>query len=537
MLSSNWVRAQVLSITFAFLAVPSSAARGFEVWLVDQSDSFSKSYGGAIYIYDGERLSGTNPASVSPTDVLDLGGATAQLCLMQTGAYPVRSHMLAFNRTQSHAILTFVASGHVVIFDAAKRTPLACIRTTGTPTGRQAHAAEPTPDDRYIFVANQNGKILDRISTDYTNNRFVLDATLDLANGMTPNGLPMEFVTATGSSARPNNAPIVAVPNSAGNLIFVTLRGGGLFVVDPATMQIVAEYDNLFVRANGFGGIEANGSMYINSGSGGEMTNPSNFTVYRFPVSGYSVMNGPNTPAPREVFSDSALHPGRDAHGLLAVRQNRHIWVLDRSMNVAEVFETSSGGHVNTISLEHRTIAGLTPDLAAVSPDGNLVFVSLRGPNPLSGSPHAATGSVPGVGIIHVSEGGETGVLASVVRIGNKDSSGVERADAHGIGLRLKSEISAAPTAVAGPKDLTTFAIQVQLDGSKSTSTDGKPLTYQWSVAPGSPVPAMSGANTATPTVQFPTGPVAYILELTVTDSTGRTATDNVTVNFARTTF
>ncbi len=537
MLSSRWVRTQIHSIILVLLAVPAGAAGDFEVWLVDQSDSFGKPYGGAIHIYDGAHLSGDNPASGTPTDVLDLGSAAAQLCMAQTGAYPVRSHMLAFNGTQSHAILTFVASGHVVIFDAAKRTPIACIRTTASATGRQAHAAEPTPDDRYIFVANQNGKFLDRISTNYANNRFVLDATLDLANGLTPTGRPMQFATGTGNSARPDNAPILAVPNSTGTLIFVTLRGGGLFVIDPKTMQIVAEYDNLFVRANGFGGIEANGSMYINSGAGGEMTNPSNFTVYRFPLSGYSATNGPNTPAPREMFSDSAPHPLRDAHGLLAVQHNGYIWVLDRSMNVAEVFETSFGGHVNTISLEHRTVAGLTPDLAAVSPDGERIFVSLRGPNPLSGSPHAATGSVPGVGIIHVTQGGQSGVLASVVRISNKDSSGVERADAHGIRLRLKGEVPAAPTAVAGPKDLTTFAIQIQLDGSKSTSTDGEPLTYRWSVARGSPVAAILGANTATPTVQFATGPVAYIFELTVTDSVGRTATDNVAVNFARTSF
>jgi hypothetical protein len=370
--------------------------------------------------------------------VLDLGSAAAQLCFTQTGAYPVRSHMLAFNAKHSHAILTFVGSGHVVIFDAARRTPVACIRTSASAPGRQAHAAEPTPNDLYIFVANQNGKLLERISTDYSKNKFVLDATLDLANGMTPNGRPMQFGSGTGSPGRPDNAPIIAVPNSTSSLIFVTLRGGGLFVVNPTTMQVVAEYDNLFVRANGFGGIEANGSMYINSGAGGEMTNPSNFAVYRFPLSGYSATNGPNTPAPREVFIDSTHHPERDAHGLVAMRHNRYIWVLDRSMNVAEVFDTSSGGRVNTIALDHPSIAGLTPDLADISPSGNRIFVSLRGPNPLSGSPHAATGTVPGIGVIHVTEGGQSGVLASVVRISNKDATGVERADAHGIRLRLK---------------------------------------------------------------------------------------------------
>jgi hypothetical protein len=93
---------------------------------------------------------------------------------------------------------------------------------------------------------------------------------------------------------------------------------------------------------------------------------------------------------------------------------------------------------------------------------------------------------------------------------------------------------AATPTAVAGPKDLTTFANQIQLDATKSTSSVAGPLTYRWSMAPGSPVAAISKADTATPIVQFPTGPVPYIFELTVTDAAGRSATDKVTVNFAR---
>ena len=61
-----------------------------------------------------------------------------------------------------------------------------------------------------------------------------------------------------------------------------------------------------------------------------------------------------------------------------------------------------------------------------------------RGPNPLSGSPHAATGSTPGLGVIQVTEGGKGGVLKSVVRISNIDTAGVERADVHGIRVRLR---------------------------------------------------------------------------------------------------
>ena len=46
-------------------------------------------------------------------------------------------------------------------------------------------------------------------------------------------------------NVRPDNAPILVVPDATGTLAFVTLRGGGLFVVDPTTtpMEILAEYD------------------------------------------------------------------------------------------------------------------------------------------------------------------------------------------------------------------------------------------------------------------------------------------------------
>jgi hypothetical protein len=296
-------------------AATSVSAQDFEVWLIDQSNTQGKTYGGRIYIYEGADLNGSDASSATPTDVLDLGGATAAHCLAQTGANPVRPHMLSFNAAHSHAILTFVASGHVVVFEAATRTPVACVRTSvGAGGQRQAHAAQPTPDDAYILVANQNGKLLDRITTDYATNTFVLDAPLDLVNGLTPNGVDRESEFA----GRPDNAPILVVPDATSTLAFVTLRGGGLFVVDPTTtpMEILAEYDKTTVHANGFGGIQANGRMYINSGAGGADTNPSQFDVYRFPLSGYAASNPPNTPAPKVVFSDDpSARTGRPRSG------------------------------------------------------------------------------------------------------------------------------------------------------------------------------------------------------------------------------
>ncbi len=46
------------------VATPVSA-QDFEVWLVDQSDSFGKTYGGTIHIYEGSHLNGANASSVT----------------------------------------------------------------------------------------------------------------------------------------------------------------------------------------------------------------------------------------------------------------------------------------------------------------------------------------------------------------------------------------------------------------------------------------------------------------------------------------
>lgn len=437
-----WMTIGIIAVWGSFASAVS--AKPFEVWLVDQSNSnITAGYGGRIYIYDGSDVSGKNAATAPPTAVIDLAGATDALCMtLPNPAHPVRPHMLLFNSSHTHAILSFVASGHVVIFDAATRTPLSCIRTSlGTNGLRQAHAAFPAPDDSYILVANQNGKLLERIDTDYDTDTFTLNpaATINLATCITPSGVACE-----GAGVRPNNVPICPIIDSSSNFGFVTLGGGGLFVVNPTVtpMAIFAEYDLATIHGNGCGGLEANGRMYINSGAGASATNPSEFDVYAFPLSGYTATNPPNTPVPQVVFSDDTIPPAheRDSHGAVATKHDRYLWVFDRATNVAEVFHTATHRRVNTVTLDETLGADPTPDLADISPSGNRIFVSLRGPNPLSGSPHVATGGTPGLGVILVNRGGKSGFLKSIVPISNKDATGKELADAHGIRVRLKKK-------------------------------------------------------------------------------------------------
>ncbi len=91
----------------------------------------------------------------------------------------------------------------------------------------------------------------------------------------------------------------------------------------------------------------------------------------------------------------------------------------------------------------------------------------------------------------------------------------------------------ATTTAVAtGPQGGITYSSQLSLTGTASTSADGKPLTYLWTLAPGSLSAAILGGNTATPTVQLGQGAGVYAFILTVTDDTGKTATATVTVTY-----
>ena len=413
---------------------------GYEVWIVDQSDSRGQKHGGTLYIYDGAALARQTASAPAPSATIDLAGEVSKLCMDKTQAAPVRPHMVLFNREHTHASLAFVASGHVVIFDAAARKPLDCLRMSQSPGGRQAHAAVPAPDGTYILVANQNGKRLERIDTNFKANTYTHNeaATLDLATCKTPAGAACQA-----PDIRPDNAPICPVISSASDLAFVTLRGGGMLVVDPrpSPMRIVAEYDMATVKGNGCGGATAQGQMYINSGGRpGPMEHLQmyGFEVYRFPLDGFSAAKPRplNTPAPTVVFRADGEH---DSHGMAQTGGGRYLWVVDRHADVVEVISTADGKHAGTISLNGALTKNAAPDLADSDPSGALVFVALRGPTPLSGDPHNATGTTPGLGILEVTDGGRSGRLRNIIRLTNVGEDGVERADPHGLRVRRVS--------------------------------------------------------------------------------------------------
>ncbi|MBN8508705.1 MAG: hypothetical protein J0L57_08855 [Burkholderiales bacterium] len=416
--------------------VPAALAEApYEVWAIDQSNSPGVAYGGTLYVFDGADLERGQAGAQAPAEKVDLGAAAAALCFARTGAFPVRPHMLAFNTGGTHAVISFVASGHVLIVAAASREPIECIRTSaGAGGARQVHLAIPSPDGSYIAVANQNGKLFERIDSDFANDRFTLNpaAGIDLAGCTTPNGAPCQD-----PALRPDNAPICPIVEAASRYVFVTLRGGGLFVVDAKAtpMAIVAEYDIDTVHPNGCLGVQVGSKMYLDSG-GGTATHLYGADIYAFPVSGYAATNPPNIPAPKVVLSDPSA--GADAHGATLSKHARYLWVADRGRNSVWVIDTATDNLVNIVGLAGAVSDDPTPDLMVTSPNGSHVYLSLRGPNPLTADPHVSTGSTPGVGVVKVTQGGRSGVFEAVAPASNVDAAGIERADVHALSLRLK---------------------------------------------------------------------------------------------------
>lgn len=406
---------------------------GFEVWLVDQSNSRPDG-GGTLYIYDGADVNGQ--AKAATPEVIDLGGAAHGRCVAETGTAPVRPHMVEFDPSHRYAIVAYVATGHVLFIEAATRQPVACIDV-----GAQAHAAFPAPDGSYVVVANQNGKLLQRIETDFTTGTFTLDAaaTLDLANGLTPSGALRQD-----PALRPDNAPICPIITKDSALTFVTLRGGGLFVVDSTAtpMTIVAEYDRATVGPNGCGGLESNGKLYLTSG-GGTAATPYASDLYLCDLSAFAtpaapIVRPPNEPSPDVIWR--TVQPAvADAHGAVLTRDDRYLWVGDRARNTATVVDTATDEVVGEVPLAGSVSADPAPDLFAISPTGNRIFAALRGPNPLTGNAPGvgnAVGATPGLAIIRVTQGGRDGVLQAVIPVTNVDGGGVERADPHAITVR-----------------------------------------------------------------------------------------------------
>jgi DNA-binding beta-propeller fold protein YncE len=398
--------ALVAGLTAVPLVAEAQVTAPYELWVVDQANT--EDGGNKLYIYQGRQLEGT--ALIGGPEVIDLQAAATGV-----GDGPgVRPHLLLFNNRHTHGILAAVASGHVLFIRASDRRVVGSVDV-----GEQAHGAVPSADDTIALVANQNGKKLARIRTDYARDVYLHEAGADLNLG------------ALEDAEHPDNAPICPVMFVDGvSKAYVTVRGGGLYVVDTAAtpMRVLKEFGRSQVAPAGCGGVLFGNKVYVNSGTA------TSSDLYVFDR---------RTDA---LLKHLSLTPyGTDAHGMALTGGGRFLWVANRGDgdNIV-VIDTARDEVVNVI----RDV-GAAPDLMdaapgvlgrarcepsstvmCLAPGGTRIFVAMRPPNNLTGGP-SGSGERAGVSVMRVSDGGRSGSRAFFFPVGG------DRTDTHALAVRV----------------------------------------------------------------------------------------------------
>jgi hypothetical protein len=97
--------------------------------------------------------------------------------------------------------------------------------------------------------------------------------------------------------------------------------------------------------------------------------------------------------------------------------------------------------------------------------------------------------------------------------------------------ITLTPPIGGPPVANAGPNQSVNVNSTVTLDGSASTDPDDDPLTYNWAIASRPALSTASITNKDKEKASFiPDKTGNYEIELTITDITGNSDKDNVTI-------
>ncbi len=409
-------RTRTLALIVAVLLVGTAGAAwsalrdtavAYEVWSLDQGTD-------RIHIYDD-----------SHTQVAVIDVSPVALRSVLPGFDPASGrtvpHMIDFDSSHRFAFIAATAGGATIIIDTVSREVVAVLET-----GPGTHMAAVTPDDSAVWVAVIGARQLVEIPLDLsaTDPEFAVGRVIDV-----------EELLATTGFDFPSASPVCHDYDAQGRA-WITLgpgqSQGGLFVLDPTSGSVVHAFDPDVVRANCGIGFSADGKRAIANWSGtfGADVVDTEGEWYVVDTTSFEVLQ-------------TSTSAGVDAHGVRITPDGREFWQVNR-------------GTGNGLRIDARTFAvlgpidaGATPDILDFSPDGRFAYITQRGPNPLSGDPHVARGTLPGVLVVDVATG------EAVTRLDPPTVTGAEGQvlnDVHGIGVRPRSGgervVVAAPTAL-----------------------------------------------------------------------------------------
>jgi DNA-binding beta-propeller fold protein YncE len=388
----------------------SPAPPSYELWVVDQAET-TPTGGGTLYIYKGADLKGTAPA---PAYTVNLGEAA----LGVGDGIGKHGHSIAFNPAMTHAVISYVDSGHVQVIRAADRKVVASLKMTGTAAGPAApHATAVTPAGDAIIVANQGGKRLQRISADFKNDVYKLDAAADLDLSLLED------------ADHPGNLPVIPVFTPDGRYVYVPMRGGGSYVIDyqATPMKTVASVGKSAIGPQQCCATFVKDTVWTTA-QGGATSTTTSFNLYQ-------VTGLPDKPVAKRILSRTG---NVESHSVILVGQ--YLWLADRFANTLDIVDQT--GDARTMSLASGALAGRdpAPDIMAASPDESLVFVALRGKTPVTSNIKGldnAVGDVGGFAILTVKENGRDATVSSFVAL--PLAGGASVVDPHGLRVRVIS--------------------------------------------------------------------------------------------------
>ncbi len=336
-------------------------------------------------------------------------------------------HMIEFDSEHRYAFVAATAGAATIVIDAEAKEVVEVLATGGG-----SHMAAVTPDDSAVWVAAIGEAEMVEI---------VIDRDAEVATFEIGERLDVADLLAPIEEANPGWEPVAGDPDGTdGNFQYasyspvchqytvddegtteawITLgpgwAGGGLFVLDVDAHEVTKAWNPAEVKANCGVGVSPDGDHVVANWSG-------------------RVAEGEDTEGEWYVFdartkelllTESAR--GLDAHGLRFSPDGKWLWQVNRNTDDGLLINAR-----NFTVVRHVPDIADTPDIIDFSPDGRLLYISQRGPAPVSGAVHAATGDQPGIAVVHAASGRTLRVFEpETVTV-----DGVVQNDIHGLAVR-----------------------------------------------------------------------------------------------------
>lgn len=399
---------------------PHAASHGHEIWMLDQGTDL-------IHVHDAR-----NHREVATVDV---SFAALQAAGFERGNpnpnAPTVPHMIDFDSRYRYAFVAATSGASTIVIDARLKEIVAVL-----PTGAGSHMAAVTPDDSSVWTAAIGARQMVEVALDLEarNPTFAVgrvlsvpellapveDANPDWRPFPTPDPEPESFTYAS-------YAPVCHQYSPDATEAWITLgpgwAQGGLFVLNLQEGQVIAAWNPAEVHPNC--GISVTEHRAVANWSGAVV--PGADTAGEW----YVIDRASQALLQTHSAARGAV-AGLDAHGLRLAPDGAHYWQVNRASDDALVIDASSIDR-DTLEAHELTDVGDAPDIIDFAPDGSLVYISQRGPNPRSGAPHAATGSTPGVRVLDAATFETVGLIQPPIVL---DSGGEISNDIHGVGVR-----------------------------------------------------------------------------------------------------